>query len=89
MKDDTAEFIFTNGNNPKIYVEKEELLRTAKEILINNLENYLKEIVNGNNLYTKELDEAIDFAKEEYKDRVVFFVGSFYIYGTVVEKLND
>ena len=89
LKDKTSEFIFTDGNDKNIYVEKEELLRTAEEILA-----FQKDEKIGNNeglpkLYPKDLEEAIDFVKENCQDKVIFFVGSFYIYGTVMEKLND
>lgn len=77
LKDEKSIFIFTDGNSKELYVSKDELLKTAKEYTKNK------------DLYTKALEDAIDFSIENYKEKVVFFVGSFYIYGNVVEKLND
>ena len=34
-----------------------------------------------------DLEEAINLAKS-YKDRVIFIVGSFYIYGEVTDKIK-
>ena len=39
--------------------------------------------------YQKELKEAIHFVQEQYSDCVIFIVGSFYVYGTVVEELGE
>lgn len=44
---------------------------------------------NNEKLYAKDLEDAIDIVKEKYIDDVIFFVGSFYIYGTVIEKLKE
>ena len=75
LNDDKSTFIFTDGNNKEMYVPKEELLQVARMYTDND------------KLYTKDLEEAIDFVKEKYVDDVIFFVGSFYVYGTVTEKL--
>lgn len=77
LKDEKSIFIFTDGNSKESYVAKEELLKTAKKYTKNN------------NLYTYELENAIDFVKINYKDDVVFCVGSFYIYGTVQKLLEE
>lgn len=77
LKDEKAVFIFTDGNNKSTYVPKEELLETAKKYTHNE------------RLYAQDLENSIDLVKEKYKSDVIFFVGSFYIYGTVMEKLND
>lgn len=77
LKDEKSVFIFTDGNNKESYVAKEELLKTAKKYTKNS------------NLYTYELEEAIDFVCENYEEDVVFFVGSFYIYGTVQMLLKE
>ena len=36
-----------------------------------------------------ELEDAIDLVRNNYKDSVVFIVGSFYIYGDVIKKLEN
>ncbi len=77
LKDERSVFIFTDGNNKEIYVAKEELLETAKEY------------TNNKNLYIQDLENAIGFVKEKYINYVIFFVGSFYIYGTVTKKLKE
>lgn len=76
MTDKNATYIFTSGNNGERYTSKEDLYDEAKNIGI------YKEI------YKKELEEAINFAKENYKEDVIFIIGSFYIYGDVVEQIN-
>lgn len=76
LKDEKSVFIFTDGNNKESYVAKEELLKTAKK--------YTENI----NLYTYELEESINFVCKNYEEDVVFFVGSFYIYGTVQKLLE-
>ena len=77
MQDEDAVFIFTDGNDKKIYTSKEELLKTAKIYTTNS------------NLYVQNLENVIDLVKEKYKNDVIFFVGSFYIYGMVIEKLKE
>lgn len=77
LKDEKAIFIFTDGNNKERYIAKEELLEAAQKYSINE------------NLYIQDLEDAIDCVKEKYIDKVTFFVGSFYIYGTVIEKLKE
>ena len=76
LKEDKSVFIFTDGNNKESYVAKEELLKTAKKYTENS------------KLCAYELKEAIDFVCENYENDVVFFVGSFYIYGTVQKLLK-
>lgn len=77
LKDKESTFIFTDGNNKEIYVSKEDLLENAREYKENK------------NILIDSLENAIDLVKEKYTDSVVFFVGSFYIYGTVIEKLKQ
>lgn len=76
LEDEKGVFIFTTGNNSEKYVAKEELIKEAKQYTLNK------------NLYTKELEQAIEEIKEKYKDYVTFFVGSFYVYGTVTDKIK-
>lgn len=77
LKDNKSVFIFTSGNDKNRYLSKEELLESAKKY------------TNNKRLYIKDLKEAIDFVKEKYMNDVLFFVGSFYVYGTIIQKLND
>lgn len=77
LKDKMSTFIFTSGNNLDRYVLKEELLAVAKKYS------------NSPNLYAMELEDAIDLVRNNYKDSIVFIVGSFYIYGDVIEKLEN
>lgn len=76
VKDKDSIYIFTDGNNKTRYVPKEELFETAKKYTLSN------------NLYTYDLEGAIKLSKEKYKDYVIFIVGSFYIYGTVIHFLH-
>ncbi len=75
LKDEEAVFIFTTGNSSERYVAKEDLIETAKKY------------TNNVNLYAKDLNSAIDFAKQNYKNSIIFIIGSFYIYGTVINHL--
>ena len=77
LGDKQSIFIFTDGNNKEKYLSKEELLKTAKEF------------TNNEKLYIQSLEDAINFVKEKHKNDIIFFVGSFYIYGTIIEKLNE
>ena len=75
LKDEKSVFILTDGNDKKRYVAKEELLETARKY------------TNNEKIYIQELEAAVDLVKEKYINDVIFFVGSFYIYGTVTQKL--
>lgn len=77
LEDEKSAFIFTDGNDKERYNSSIELLENAKKY------------TNNTRLYAMSLNDAIDEVKEKYKDSVIFFVGSFYIYGTVIEKLKD
>lgn len=76
LKNEKSVFIFTDGNDKNKYASKEELLEIAKEY------------TNNPNLYVQDLGGAIDFVKENCMNDVIFFVGSFYIYGTVIQRLS-
>lgn len=76
LRSENTVFIFTDGENNGKYVPKEELLEIAKKYK------------NIDSLHALELGEAIDLVRKEYKDSVIFFVGSFHTYGTVMEKLK-
>lgn len=77
LEDEEAIFIFTDGNDREAYVEKEILLEVSKKY------------TNNNKIYIQELDKAIELIKEKYEEYVTFIVGSFYIYGAVIEKLKE
>ncbi len=77
LKDKKSIFIFTDGNDKKIYVSKEELYNEAKKH------------TNSKSLYMYELEKALALVKKKYKNCVTFIVGSFYIYGTVIKNLKD
>ncbi len=77
LKDEEAVLIFTDGNDKERYRSKEELLKTAKQYAENE------------NLYIQDLENTIKLVKERYSDYVVFFVGSFYVYGTVIDMLKN
>lgn len=75
LVDDNAIYFVTSGNDSNRYVSKEELYKIASR--------YSK------NIYAYELEEAIKLAKENYSDRVIFIIGSFYVYRTVQELLQN
>lgn len=72
-EDKDSIFIFTSGNDENRYVSKEELYNVSKE--------YLSET----NIYKKELVDAIEYAQNQYSDRAIFIVGSFYVYKDVIK----
>ena len=75
-EDKNAIFIFTSGNNKKRYVSKNNLYKEAKKYL-----NY--------NIYKYDLIDAINIAKRAYSNRTILVIGSFYVYKTVREVLNN
>lgn len=75
LKDEESTFILTSGNDEERYVASEELYKVAREITKND------------KIYKKSLEDAIIYAKKQ-KDKVTFIVGSFYVYGDVIEKLK-
>lgn len=74
---DNSTFIFTSGNDEEKYVKKEELLE------------YANIVSTKNSYYTMELKDAIDFVKKQRKNKIVFILGSFYIYGDVIKLLRE
>jgi len=76
LKDENASFVFTSGNDETRYVSSEELYHTAKQI--NNKINTCQ----------KSLKDAIWYVKTQ-KEKVVFIVGSFYIYEDVVKLIKE
>lgn len=78
LDDKDAIYIFTSGNDKDRFFSKEELYYEA-----------IKYINNDNTLIMRELNEAIDLAAKEHKNRVIFIIGSFYVYKTVIEKIEE
>lgn len=77
LKDEKANFIFTDGNDKNRYVSKEKLYEFAKKI------------DNKNRIKTMELKDAIKYAYNELQNEMVAVVGSFYIYQDVKEILKE
>ncbi len=75
LEDENANYIFTSGNDEEKYVSKETLYETALKYQKNQ------------NLYKKELKEALSFIKEN-PSPVNFVVGSFYVYSDVLKNIN-
>ena len=77
FEDKNATFIFTSGNNIEQYNDKNILYNFALE---NNL---------AKNIYTMELNDAINFILRENNSNIVnFIIGSFYVYGDVIDYIN-
>lgn len=74
--DKHALFILTAGNDPNKYASIEELYECMK--------NYVEE----NRILKKELDKAIIDVMNDKSNTVNFIIGSFYTYGTVINKIN-
>lgn len=75
-EDKDAEFILTSGNDKERYVSKEEL------------ENCLKKYINVQKIYKMDLNKAIRSTTKSNEDTVTLVVGSFYVYGTVIEEIE-
>jgi len=75
--DKDAIFYFTNGVEDKPYVPAEELAKEAKKY------------ISDDKIIIRTIKEAIEESKKKYRDRVIFVVGSFYVYKHVVEKLDN
>ena len=75
LKDEESTFILTSGNDEERYVASEELYKVARGITKND------------KIYKRSLEDAIIYAKKQ-RDKVTFIVGSFYVYGDVIEKLK-
>ena len=71
--DKDAVFYFTNGVKEKPYVPAVELAKEARKY------------INEDRINIKDIDEAIKECIEKYKDRVIFVIGSFYVYKKVKE----
>ena len=76
LKDEEAEFIFTSGNDAERYASKEELYKVAFKYKKNQ------------KIYMKNLEESIDYVFKEKNNFANFIVGSFYIYGTVMNEIE-
>ena len=78
-QDKEAIFILTSGNNPETYASKDELFEC------------MKQFTKIDKIYKKNLNDAIKEALNSNIDTVNFIIGSFYIYGTVIDiiKKND
>lgn len=75
-KDKNSIFYFTSGID-KRYVSKENLYKEAKKY------------IDKEKIFKEDIKKALNNCKEEYKDRVILIVGSFYVYKTVVEELKN
>lgn len=75
-EDKEALFVMTSGNDSERYVSKEELYKC------------MNEYVEKNRIYKSDLEEAIVTAMNNSNDTVNFVIGSFYVYGTVVDKIK-
>lgn len=75
VTDSNAVYIFTSGNDSSRYIPKETLLKEAQK-------------QTKGNLLSEELENALQMAITNYQDSVIFVVGSFYVYPTVLEKLK-
>ena len=76
-EDKEALFILTSGNNPASYATSDELYE------------YMKKYTTVENIHKKSIEEAIEDAMNSNINTVSFVVGSFYTYGTVVNKIED
>ena len=100
LKEENSRFIFTSGNDSERFFSKEELYDEAYKILSNNIDSTQKNI-NKNitqKIYKMKLEQAIKICRkndleeslefEILENDIIFFIGSFYIYKTVIDGLN-
>ena len=76
VKNDDNVYIFTNGNSKERYWDNKILSEEAIRL-------------DGKNVSTMDLNEAIKKSLHEYKAYTIFIVGSFYIYGDVIKYINE
>ena len=76
LQDKKATYIFTSGNSKERYVQGEVLANT-------------KEIMKEANIQVKNLKDSIYYSVKNYKDSTIFIVGSFYVYGDVINILKE
>ena len=74
-EDKEGVFYFTSGNDKNRYVSKEDLYMEASKYL-------------NHSIYKEDLKKTIEIVTKDYKDRVIFIVGSFYVYKTVVKTIR-
>ena len=77
LQDKEAVYIFTSGNRTERYVQGEILANTAKEVM--------KEA----NIQVKDLKDALEYVIKDCKNYTIFIVGSFYVYGDVIDMLKE
>ena len=77
LSDKSATFILTNGNDEKIYTPAQKLFSAAQKY---KSENQL--------ICIKKLDDAIDYITQNKNDSINFIIGSFYVYNSVINKLQ-
>ena len=76
-EDKEAIFILTSGDDTETFASNDELFEC------------MKQFTPKNRLYKKSLNEAIEDALKSESDTVNFVVGSFYIYGSVINIINN
>lgn len=76
-EDTNALYILTSGNNSDSYTTSDELYECMKKYV--QIEKICK----------KSLDDAIVQAMNGKEDTAYFIVGSFYTYGTVIDKIEE
>ena len=76
-EDDSAIFILTSGDNSSKFLTSDELYDCIKEYVLMQ------------RLYKKDLEDAITDVMISSANTVNFVVGSFYVYGIVVDKIKN
>lgn len=76
-KDEDVSFILTSGNDADRYATSDELYEC------------MKEYVGENKIHKENLEDAIKNVMEGEEDKVNFIIGSFYVYGTVINKIKE
>ena len=76
VQEKNGTYIFTSGNSEERYWDKEILKEEAIKL-------------GAKNVIAINLEGAINKSFKEYKNYIIFVVGSFYIYGDVINYIQD
>ena len=82
LEDINATFIVHDGIKSS---EGKTLNFTSKEVLYDEALNINKNA----NVFKMDLSDSLKYVEQNFKDRVVFIIGSFYIYGAVADYLAN
>ena len=84
--------VIINGDSMQVYKSLDIGTAKIKESEKEGIEHYLFDIctpLEDYNIYKYEFKDAIEIAKKAYSDYAILIVGSFYVYKTACEVLEN